>query len=355
MIGPLLLSATVLGSAAHPNARRATLYLDFGGRALRPGRASDLDQAACVTEPLVYPAYEGDVDDMRAVAAEARRILDPYGIRVVWRERPPDHLPYTMVLVGGHPTLFGLDDGLNGVACLVDCGNHSERDVAFVFSDKPIKPDQLGRLAVHEAAHTWGLEHVQGSRNLMNRFFSDERGTAIGQTCADLDVDQVFCPMQHERHCPPGKQNTHSELQTLFGSDSVDDTPPVVRITSPQAGDTYEAGDTMTISARISDDFGGFGWKFAVPELDWEHVARDQETEIELVVPEGTFTAVVEAIDHERNVGRDTVSITVAPPGTSGGEGETRGCTTPRTASPGWAVLALLVAGCRRQRRPWRR
>lgn len=352
----VVMAALLLDGASHPTPRRTTVYLNFEGASLIPGPYADLDQAACVTEPLLYPSYGGDLTDMVEVAEEVRRLLSPYAIRVTWRERPPAHLPYDTVIFGGRSTLFGLDPSLNGVACVVDCSNHSARDTAFVFSEGPIEPDQLGRLAVHELAHTWGLEHVDGAEHLMNRFFSDERGTAIGQTCAPLDVEEAFCPQQHARNCPPGTQNTHSELVDLFGTNTIDDTPPRVHITSPEPDQIFAPGDVVSIDVRVTDDDDGFGWKFSVPELEWEYIAHERETRVDLVVPEGTFNVVVDAIDHDRNVGRDAITITVLEqPG--GSNRPTTGCTArgghpPRPSLAWWSLLPGLF---RRQRRPWRR
>ena len=55
-------------------------------------------------------------------------------VRVV-DERPPEHLPYTMVMVGGLPQALGLDDGVGGYACVIDCSDAIGRETVLVFGE----------------------------------------------------------------------------------------------------------------------------------------------------------------------------------------------------------------------------
>src|SRR5690606_30640301 len=76
---------------------RATLYLAFEGGDLRPGDRGPLGEVSCLEGHVRYPAYSGTAQDVEAVGAIVKAALAPYGVRVVWGERPPVHLPYTTV------------------------------------------------------------------------------------------------------------------------------------------------------------------------------------------------------------------------------------------------------------------
>ena len=167
--GLLVVAGTALAvtpsHAAGP--RRTTVFLDFGGGPIGPGSDSSLGQAACVPAEFVYPSFLGSEHAAEVALAEARRVAAPFGVRVVG-ERPPAHLPYTHVRVGGGPVSLGLDPKLNGLSCDVDCDDASHRDTVFMFAEKwvtsaalpPAAEDeravQVGRIAMHEAGHAWG-------------------------------------------------------------------------------------------------------------------------------------------------------------------------------------------------------
>ncbi|MCX4239706.1 matrixin family metalloprotease [Paraliomyxa miuraensis] len=307
--------------AAAEGTRRATVYLDFGGGWLSSGSDSSLGQATCAGNPLRYPIFLGSERAAELAVAEARRLVAPYGVRVV-SQRPPPHLPYAHVRVGGHPDALGLDPKLNGLACDVDCDDAAHRDTVFMFAEKwvpaaalePLEEEaravQVGRIAIHEVAHSWGLEHSGGTESVMARFPSaGVPGFVEGCMPLDLDHDSE-CPDARTRYCDEGHQDAHAELLALFGDGSADTVPPHAAIVWPPDGYVLEPGQTLEVEVEVGDDHGGFGWMLEVPELHWEHVARDvDETSLRLVVPQGRFTLRLEVLDHDRNVGEAEVSF----------------------------------------------
>jgi hypothetical protein len=301
--------------------RRTTVFLDFGGGPIAPGDDSSLGQATCVPSGFVYPIFLGSERASEVAVAEARRLAAPFGIRVV-AERPPAHLPYTHVRVGGDPVTFGLDPKLHGLSCDVDCDDASHRDTVFMFADNWITtaalPEiaeddralQVGRIAMHEVGHAWGLEHAGASGSVMARFPSTGEATFV-EGCLSLDVDgEVECPLARERYCPQGQQDAHAELLGLFGEGTPDVVAPHAAILWPPDGHVMLPGETLAVEVEVGDDHEGFGWMLEAPELGWEHVGREGEgTSLELVVPEGRFTLRLEVIDHDRNVGESEVVI----------------------------------------------
>ena len=95
----------------------------------------------------------------------------------------------------------------------------------------------------------------------------------------------------------------------------------------------------MDVSVAIEDDRGAPGWLLSVDELGVEVVAPDDSTELRVDLPAGEWEIRVEAIDHARNRGSDSVHLVVGDEG-SPPDGS---CTTHRRA-PGSLVLASVTA-----------
>lgn len=348
--------------------RRTTVFLEFGGGPIGPGDDSSLGQATCVPDAFVYPIFLGSERAAEVALAEARRVAAPFGVRVVG-ERPPAHLPYTHVRVGGDPATLGLDPKLNGLACDVDCDDASHRDTVFMFSEKWVtsaalaesgeeeRAVQVGRIAMHEAGHAWGLEHAGATGSVMARFPGTGEATFV-DGCLPLDLDgEVECPAARERYCPAGQQDAHAELLALFGDGAPDVIAPHAAIAWPPDGHVLQPGETLAVEVEVGDDHEGFGWMLEVPELGWEHAGREGEgTTLELVVPEGRFTLRLEAIDHDRNVGEAEVVIEARWPAVDGEPeppGPTAACAC-RGAGEGsaawWVMLGLVALGVPRRR-----
>jgi hypothetical protein len=364
-----------LGRAAAP--RRTTVFLDFGGGPIGPGEDASLGQSPCAPVAFLYPMFLGSERASAIALAEARRLAAPFGIRVV-AEPPPAHLPYSHVRVGGDPaTLGSRDPKLNGFSCDVDCGDASPRDTVFMFSDKWITsaalPElaeeeralQVGRIAMHEAGHAWGLEHSGASGSVMARFPSTGMPEFVqGCQALDIDLDASECVAVRELYCPAGQQDAHAELLALFGDGSPDVVVPHAAILWPPDGHVMQPGQTLEVEVEVGDDHAGFGWMLEVPELGWEHVGREEDgTTLALVVPEGRFTLRLEVIDHDRNIGEAAVTFEARWPE----EDEepdppelraTCACTGagPGRAAAWWALLGGLLLARRRaavsRRRP---
>jgi hypothetical protein len=348
-------AATIAVPVHAAGPRRTTVFLDFGGGLVGPGDDSSLGQATCVPTEFLYPIFLG---------SERASEVAPFGVRVVG-ERPPAHLPYTHVRIGGDPTTLGLDPKLNGLACDVDCDDASHRDTVFMFAEKWVasaalaeddedqRAAQVGLIAMHEAGHAWGLEHAGASGSVMARFPSTGAPEFLeGCQTLDIDYDASECPAARERHCPQGEQDAHAELLALFGDGAPDVVAPQAVILWPPDGHVMQPGETLFVAVEVGDDHEGFGWRLEVPELGWEHLGRDGEgTTLELVVPEGRFTLRLEVIDHDRNVSEAEVMVEASWPAAEAeteAPGPTAACACTGAGQGGggawWTVIAVLVS-----------
>lgn len=308
---------------------RSTIFLNFFGATLNPGNNATLNLSPCVNSELEYPGFTGTEQQALAMLQVFEQQMAPYGVRLAYEERPPDHLPYAMVMMGGTPSLLGLPNGVLGVSCSNDCGDFWWRDLTFAFTDSVgnNNADELGTTALHEAAHAFGLAHIEGNDNVMFPFVNADVSWAQQCTPYNDATGGINCQPTHDEFCDGGAQNSNAELLAYFGENSPDVEPPVVQILSPADGSEYEVGDSLVVEADVTDNHEGFGWKLVIPEVGQEAPALQFETEWPLGgLPEGVYTLRVEAIDHDRNESFDEVTIYVgmeAPPegeDTTGGE-----------------------------------
>src|SRR5690606_5250595 len=140
--------------------------------------------------------------------------MAPFGVRIAYKEAPPKHLPYSMVMMGGKPQVIGLPSGILGVACNLDCGDTWWRDTTFAFTEVAGDVQVLGTTALQEAAHAWGLDHIDGQQNIMYPYAtSGKKVWADG--CVDYNdaTGAIGCEYVHDEFCGEdgGAQNDVAE------------------------------------------------------------------------------------------------------------------------------------------------
>lgn len=310
---------------------RNTIFLNFFGASLSPGTNAALNESNCLNAPTEWPGFGGTEAQALALIEVFERLMEPYGIRIAYDAVPPPELPYAMVMMGGSPGMLGLGNGVLGVSCSSDCGDMWWRDATFAFTDaiNPNNSATLGTTALHEAAHAFGLAHIGDPTKVMNPFVGSANVTWASE-CTPYDdaTGGINCQPTHDEFCPGGSQNTNAELLAYFGANSPDMEPPTVTITAPADGLELPVGGSVTVEADVEDNHEGVGWKLVLVEAEQESVAFAFERRWELSnLPAGTYTARVEAIDHDRNVGSDEVKIYVGveAPETTGGDGSSSG------------------------------
>lgn len=365
----LATSLAFLGADDELGPRRHVLYLDFRGGPIAPGEDTAQGQAPCIPAEFRYPMFLGSGAAAAAAVQEVRRIFAPYGV-VVRASPPPLELPFTHVRIGGSPDVFEVDEGLNGLSCRgVDCGDASESDTVFVFSDKytvsaaAFDPDHerasgiaIGRIAAHEAAHAWGLEHAGVGDSIMAKFPSAALDQRFVQGCEPLDlVTDSVCPQERQRHCPEGEQDAHAELIARFGPGGSDEVPPRLQIVSPADGEEVLPGTIISVEVEIDDDLGSVGWSLQVPELQFTWPAPPGERMRDLALPEGTFTLQVQAIDADGNVAARTVVVHAIVPDEAPASPQStcacRSAASPRAPAILGLTMLLTLARCVRSRR----
>lgn len=125
-------------------------------------------------------------DIIRTVAQRVHEIFLPYNVLITVAR--PTAAPYTMVMIGGSPTLFGFDARVAGLS-LMDCNNDETSNVVFAFPSA-LRGSLHGLWVTisHEAAHSFGLEHTSEEADVMfprvdpaQHHFLDSRSAISGQ------------------------------------------------------------------------------------------------------------------------------------------------------------------------------
>ncbi len=311
---------------------RSTIFLNFFGAQMSPGSNAALNESPCLNAPMMWPGFNGTQAQALALIEVFERQMEPYGVRIAYDEVPPPQLPYAMVMMGGRPDMLGLGGSVLGVSCSSDCGDFWWRDTTFAFTENtnPNNAAVLGTTALHEAAHAFGLAHIGDPTKVMNPFVGSADVT-WADTCTPYDdaTGGINCQPTHDEFCDGGAQNTVAELLAYFGENSPDMEAPIVEITSPADGVELDVGSSVTIEVDVSDNHEGVGWKLVIPEIEQESVAFSFERQWTLsALPEGVYTARVEAIDHDRNIGTDEIKIYVGVANDGGGDGTSGGVET---------------------------
>jgi hypothetical protein len=120
------------------------------------------------------------------------------------------------------------DQDFAGIAPYVDCGNLWPNDTCFAGA---YLGSNIGATVIlQEAAHTWGLEHVNSEFDNLHPFvaqptpyFQDKCNKIVANT--DLVEIGGVCNSVHEMFCEAGYQNSYQELLYLFGPASPTPSP----------------------------------------------------------------------------------------------------------------------------------
>lgn len=355
--------AADLASGGFPRAAGTpeTLYINFDGGVLQTGCGND-PHFDCSTLAGLFDGYvgpfEGNLNQRIAILQATRKDLKDFGVRVVV-DRPPEDEDYTMVMYGDlGPQSFA------GIAPYIDCEDRRGGDTSFTqgFSGS----NTGSTVILQEAAHTWGLEHVDAEFDILNpfksgglnQFFNDECFKIVANT--DLEPTAGVCNQVHTSFCDTGYQNSYREMLQMFGPAVPDTTAPTLEITNPPDGSTFVLPTTIALLGEIEDDLDPQFYTLQIFE-DGQKLFEDTRVNVDLLLinpPEGEHEMRVVLLDEAGNSAEDTVTFTILPEGSElppepeeedPADPAEAGCRSGGAPSSP-ALLALLLLGLRRRR-----
>lgn len=343
-----------------------TLYINFDGGVLQSGCGND-PRYDCSTLTDLFDGYVGPYDGNEtqriSILQATRKDLKEFGVRVVI-DRPEPDVPYTMVLYGD----LGPQD-FAGIAPYIDCEDRRGGDTSFT---QGFGSSNTGSTVIlQEAAHTWGLEHVDSELDILNPFKSAGLNQSFRNECfkivsdTDLTPTQGSCNQVHTRFCETGFQNSWQEMNLLFGPAIPDTTAPTLEITSPADEGAFVLPVTIPLLGDVQDDLHPQFYVVEVFDGDTP-IYRGDRLGLDLLLvspPEGDYDLRVVIADEAGNTAEDSVRFTILPAGSelppdpddeAEDPSEPQGCRTGGAPASAWApLLVLLVLGARpRARRP---
>ncbi|RMH00071.1 MAG: hypothetical protein D6705_01180 [Deltaproteobacteria bacterium] len=329
------------------------LFVNFDGTELSSGCGND-PKNNCSTLAFTFGGkilpYEGGPGQRASLVQGVRADVADFGITVT-DVRPPPTEDYAMVLVGKSATGGSMEHGFAGVAPTIDCGNSNPNITSF---------DLVGSITVinQEAAHTWGLEHVDHpadnlyptSGGVSDPKYTDMCMKIVSDT--DLTPSNGVCNAVHTQFCNAGWQNSYQEMLWLFGPGVPDAVPPTVTIDAPADGAVLPYPAVFDLVVTIADNqspqlVDTFVFFDDVEVLTGTFVATTLKFPVDGGVDPGPHTIRVEASDEDGNLGMAEISIQVGEGGggTSGGGSTSGAGTTSGEASGTGATSGMASTG----------
>jgi hypothetical protein len=312
-----------------------TLFVNFDGVELGSCNPSNShENCHWYNNEEAIPAFSGSLQTKVSVLQAMRRDAADFGIRIT-AQRPSSDQPYTMMVYGGTEAHFGA----LGSAPAGDCLDQRPNDIGFAYLDGELVEWVNGgaTTVLHEAAHTWGLDHVDMERTIMYPS-ADNQPTAFGDGCyavvddVDLDPGMPSCPELNAELCgADGSQNA--------------------------AGQYFQAPASFDVVLDIRDDlhpqvYDAAFWLGDDPKPEARPFIDDHISVVDL--PIGTWAFHVELTDQAGNSTRLDFEIEVGedpPP-----EPQDGGCGisgVPRGGVSGpLSLVVLLLPGLARRRGP---
>ena len=235
-----------------------TLFVNFDGIDLgRCSPSNSKQNCHWYNDTFAFEPYSGSEQMRASIMSAMRSDVEDLGIRITGI-RPPATENYTMIIYGGTEDQFGA----LGSAPSGDCDDQSPNEIGFAHLDGDLASwvNAGATTALHEAAHTWGLDHIDIDRTIM--FPSgDNNGAALSDTCERvvgntlLQPTNASCPNINTMFCDDGNhQHAQSVLRRLFGPAYVDTTPPELRLRFPHHGQYFQTPGSFVLEIDIEDD-----------------------------------------------------------------------------------------------------
>jgi hypothetical protein len=237
----LLRGRPTVDESVHGSKASVLIYLNPSGGILRSGQddpANDISSiAAAAGSRVSVPAFTGGARQWSAISAcVAKKYRD---FAVDFTDRRPTNGDYTMIMVGGSPSMISMNDQVAGIAPAD--GTVLRNAVGFVFSEGSDDVSALCDAIVHEAGHTLGLDHSMQCEDPMSYQFGcgEKHFTNVSVSCGEYE----------DRDCQDGAatQNSYVKLATLVGLRNRSDVPvaPGPEATAPQMPQPSNDDSTM--------------------------------------------------------------------------------------------------------------
>ncbi|MBK6917877.1 MAG: hypothetical protein IPH07_10795 [Deltaproteobacteria bacterium] len=332
------------------------LFVNFDGVHLRSCNPSDARHDCHWYNNDPIPAFSGSLQTRVAILQAMRAHAAPFGVRVTGTR--PSFGNYTMVVYGGTEAEFGA----LGSAPSGDCGDANPNEIAFAHLDGELVDWVVAgaTTSLHEAAHTWGLDHVDLASEIMypegddsETWFDDACHGVVQDT--DLTPGPAACPALALELCDDaGRQNSVATLHQLFGPAFVDDLAPRLSLLSPEDGTYLQAPASFEVRLAIDDaqdpqEYAMWTWLDGEPRPAQPTRVLAPGFRVE-ALPPGSWRLHVVVADEAGNEAALAFEVEVGvdpPPAPDDGD---RGCRVGSGTRDGWAIVPLLLAAWRRRR-----
>ena len=314
-----------------------TVYMNFTGGVLMTGGENSAENISNIARSgHMFPVYAGGEAKAVAISQAVQVDLEPWAVRVVYLERPPKILPYTMVMNGGHYS--DTTAGASGGVAPLDCEDFGQRNVCYTFGSNQAATGHAN-VASQEIGHTLGLGHTNASDSVMAAGYAPTQSGDLGfnNTCAPIIQVQgqgAACVGVNKCHCggEGDSQHDHNTLFATFSPAGVDMVEPTIAITAPEDGAVFQEGEDFLVEFDPWDDVGGYGWKMIVENeagevlvdaVDYDRALFFQLTQL----PPDTYTITAVIQDHADHTASDEITVTVEPSadGETGDSGDESG------------------------------
>lgn len=246
-----------------PQARKLgtniTLFVNFDGVEIGECNPSNShENCHWLEKNQTFDPYSGSLAQRVAILDAMRSLVADYGIRVTG-QRPPADEPYMMVVYGGD----SIEEEALGRAPAGDCWDDLPNEIAYVYLDGERSAWVNGgaSTALHEAAHTWGFDHIGLEHALMAPSGGNTK-TNYFDGCAQIVEDTAMTPTV-EPSCPQlnlelcGLSDFQHDvllLRLLFGEPYVDDRAPTISLVRPFDGAYFQGPANFRVELAVVDD-----------------------------------------------------------------------------------------------------
>ena len=319
-----------------------TLFINFDGADMQSCNGSDwpVDNCSTIMSDTVLP-YSGDAGARAAVVQIMAADVADFAITVVG-ERPMDDDEYDMVMVGNWmpPPEEG---GFAGVAPTIDCYNMTRGETSFSLDLG--SASVVAKIVGQEAAHVWGLEHVDSANDLLFPTTGGAGDPAFEDACHQIVIldggiqpTEAACAEMHSFNCPdqPHFQNSYQDMMMVFGPSTPDMMPPTLEIVAPMEGEAFPSGADIEVRIQMLDQIA--------PPLFDVYASIDVDEKGELVgsgdyrgpelalpitgLPDGEHLIRIDIADQSGNESTDLVHFSIgddaaAESGSGTSDGET--------------------------------